>query len=148
MVDWNQAYEISDSKNLLKWRNYKTSVIFGLSPALTGRNYWLSGWETAPPDLCMSLTSKVATGEWHQTEAGSPSAGPPLLIYHWLGFCIHALASHAVCIFPDWLLLLSLSLKNLKVCSKNASMVFIKYESVLVEVRYWYSSKRIRHWKY
>lgn len=62
MVDWNQAYEISDSKNLLKWRNYKTSVIFGLSPAVTGRNYWLSGWETTPRDLCMSLTSKVAHG--------------------------------------------------------------------------------------
>lgn len=148
MVDWNQAYEISDSKNLLKWRNYKTSVIFGLSPAVTGRNYWLSGWKLLPRSFVCPSLLKLPTGEWHQTEVGRPSAMASLLVYHWLGFCIHTLASHTVCIFHDWLLLLSLSLKKLKVCSKNASMVFIKYESVLVDVRYCYSSKRIRLWKY
>lgn len=89
MVDWNQAYEISDSKNLLKWRNYKTSVIFGLSLQQLGGTIG-SVVETSHRSLCPSLL-KLPTGEWHQGWSCRPSAMASAHLHHWLGFCIHTL---------------------------------------------------------
>lgn len=100
MVDWNQVYEISDSKNPLKWRNDKASVIVGFSPAVSERSCWFSGREITFPVPMRAIDS--------------PSAERPLLTYPWLGFCLHTVSSHIVCTVPRWPLLPALSCKNLK----------------------------------
>lgn len=111
--EWNQAYEISDSKNPLKWRSYKRSLILSVYPAVTGRNCWPSGWKIISP-------SSVSV-PCHQNDLTLNDAllslrvslkRPLLLPHQGLDVCIHVVCSYAIVLISDWLLLIVFSPKS------------------------------------
>lgn len=145
MVEWNQAYEISDSKNPLKWRNYKTSIIFGLVPAVTGRNWWLSGREITSVQLyARSLLLKSPLVSDTRLQLAGPLQGPPSLAYHWHGFCIHNVSSYIFCVFPDCCFL-----HKFEDCLKKMQVWLIwSMRRFQWMGRCSYSSKQIGYWEY
>lgn len=135
--EWNQAYEISDSKNPLKWRSYKRSLVLSLYPAVSGRNCWPSGWKIISPSS-ESLPS-------HQNDLTLNDAllplrvsrkGPPLLPHQGLDVYIHIVCSYATVLISDWLLLLYLLLKVKRRQGKYISNMLCVAEDVRCSINF------------
>lgn len=115
--EWNQAYEISDSKNPLKWRSYKRSLILSFYPAVTGRNCWPSGgWKIISPSSMSALycQNDLTLNDTLLTLSVSLK-GPPLLPHQGLDVCILVVGSYAIVLISDWLLLFVFSPNSQKV---------------------------------
>lgn len=114
--EWNHAYEISDSKNPLKWRSYKTSLILSFYPAVTGINCWPSGGKIISPS---SISVPCHQNDLTLNDALLPLRvtleGPPWLPRQSLDVCIHIVCLYAIVLIPDWLLLFVFSPKSPKV---------------------------------